>query len=429
MLYGVYYVAALLQNVLFFLLVRRTCGFEITKNKFLLGVFTLLAAVPQLVFLFPSKQIPSLLKILLLVIMMLMKAGCYAGIFRQKKLRMLYISILSFALNTNYTNVMHLFMQDQMKLNITACLTEAIFTAFLLLYIRRTKCDVIIMSGLMHIPPRLYITILVFLYFMIVFEFTIVIPQLNYIARFLILPVVLVISVIVGKIIKIAATEKTHQRMSEILSEQLENQVTYYQKINEFYNEFRSFRHDFRNHLICLRSLLAENEVQRAITYMDDIENMSYTKRKSYDTGNIIVNALLNDKSEKAAQQNTKILFSGFVPTTGITNADICTIFANALDNAIEACAKDSSGEPKNIEIHSDFQQGNFALKITNPIFEKVQIRRGNQVSTSKENKSMHGFGVANIVKTTKKYRGDTLLTADDKLFTLEINLWLNPEV
>ena len=429
MLYVVCYVSALLQNVVFIFLVRKACGFELTNNKLLFCLATVCSAVPQLVFLLPSKQIPPPVRILLLMLLMLLKAGCYAAVFKKLKLSMLYISILSFVLNTNYTTVMHLFTDDKMILNIVACIAETCVTAAILLYIGHENRNAAVMHSLELIPSRLYVMILIFLFFLAFFEHATVIPKLNSIARMLIVPVVLIISYIIAQILKISAVEKEHKRISDLLAVQLENQVKYYQKINDIYAEFRAFRHDFRNHLLCVRSLLAENEVQRACEYMDEIESMSHTQKKNYDTGNIIVDSLLNDKNEKAAQYHAQILFSGYAPTNGITSADLCTIFSNALDNAIEACAKDESDSEKKIEIHSDFQQGYFCLKITNPVFEKVEIRNSNQIQTSKKDKNMHGFGVANIVKTARKYNGDVELSSDGKLFTLEANLWLNLEI
>lgn len=429
MLYAVYYISALIQNVLFMLLAGKACQFQFTTSKILLVLSALCSAVPQLVFLLPSKQIPPVFRLVMILLLMLMKAGCYAVVFRKRNLSMLYISILSFVLNTNYTNLMHLFTDDQMPLNIAACITEAAVTALLLLYISRENRAETVTHSLALIPRRLYVMILLFLLFLAVFEFTTVIPEMNPISRMLIVPVVLIISYIIARIIKISAAEKEHKRISELLAVQLENQVEYYQKINDIYAEFRAFRHDYRNHLLCLRGLLAENEVQRACEYMDEIESMSYAKKKTFDTGNIIVDALLNDKNEKAAQHHTQITFTGYAPTSGITSAELCTIFANALDNAIEACAKDDSEKEKQIAVHSDFQQGCFWLKITNPVFEKVEIRNGNQVRTSKADKDMHGFGVANIVKTAKKYGGDVELSAEDGTFTLDVSLWLKSEL
>lgn len=429
MLYAMVYATSLLQNVLFIFLVRKVCAFELTKSRLLFGLAALLAAVPQFVFVFPSSSIPALIRILLVFLMMLMKAGCYAALFRQIKLKMLYISALSFILNTIYSNMMHLFLENQRKLSIAACLAESCMIVLVLLMIRRRKAAAIITSSLEQIPTKLYIMILFFLYFFGIFEFTTVIPKLNPIARYMIIPVTLMISFVLTRIMKISIDAREHERISEILSEQLENQIGYYQKINDIYSEFRAFRHDFRNHLICVRSLLEENEVAQATAYIDEIENMSHSRKKTYETGNIIIDSLLNDKNESAAQYHTQIIFSGFVPTSGITNADLCTIFANALDNAIEACAKDSADADKQINIRSDFRQGYFCLKITNPVFETVEIRNGNQIKTSKEETSLHGFGIANIVKTAKKYGGEVKLSADQTLFTLEADLWLTHEV
>ena len=88
----------------------------------------------------------------------------------------------------------------------------------------------------------------------------------------------------------------------------------------------------------------------------------------------IIVDALLNDKSEKAQKAHAKLEFKGFVPTMGITKADLCIIMANAIDNAIESCAKDYNETIKSININADFKQGYFFLKISNPMFETVKI-------------------------------------------------------
>lgn len=429
MQYVIFYAAALLQNTVFVLLVRKACGYSLTKHKLLLVLSLLCSALPQLVFLTPSGRIPPAVRLLIIFLMMLLKTGCYAVIFRKRDLSMLYISILSFVLNTNYTSVMHLFTDQKMPLNIAACIAEACVTALLLFYIGRKDRAAVIAHSLTLIPKKLYITALVFLFLFAAFVHATVIPKLNPIARIMILPVVLIISYIIARILSISAAEREHKRISELLTVQLENQVAYYQKINDIYTEFRAFRHDYRNHLLCLRGLLAENEVQRACEYMDQIESMSHSKRKTYDTGNIIVDSLLNDKNEKAAQYQTQIVFDGFVPTSGITSADLCTIFANAIDNAIEACIKDPDNTEKQICVHSDFQQGLCCLKITNPVFEKVEIRNGNQVTTSKQDRQMHGFGVANIVKTAKKYDGDAVLSAENGIFTLEVSFWMKPEI
>ena len=427
--YIIYYIFTLLLNISSVRLIHTALQYEITKKKIILCVAMMTCAASQLILVLPSFLFSPPVRIIILIALMLVKAGGYSVIFGKLHLSMLYISVLSFVTNSNYTNILLLITKNKLMLNILACAIETLFLFSLTLYIRHKKCAVTIASSLKVIPKSLYLIILAFLYIMSFFEYTSVIQEYNYIARIMILPVILTITYIITRIMKISIAEQENERISQLLSVQLENQIQYYQKINSIYAEFRGFRHDFQNHLICLRSLLAENEVQRALSYMEEIENMSYTQKKNYDTGNIIVDSLLSDKSEKASACQTKILFSGFSPTTGITSADLCTIFANALDNAIEACAKDTSTETKEIKVDSDFKQGCFFLKITNPIFEKVEIKNDNQVKTSKDNPNMHGFGVANIVKTVKKYDGTATLSSDDFTFTLEVMLWLKSDI
>ena len=126
--------------------------------------------------------------------------------------------------------------------------------------------------------------------------------------------------------------------------------------------------------------VLFDGDTDKALAYMSDIESISYTEKHRYETGNVIADALLNDKAERAEQYNVKINYSGFIPTMGITDVDICTLMSNSIDNAIEACAKDSSDNMKEVTVTSDFRQGCFFFTVRNPIFEKVRIEKNNKI-------------------------------------------------
>lgn len=99
---------------------------------------------------------------------------------------------------------------------------------------------------------------------------------------------------------------------------------------------------------------------------------------------------------------------------------------ANSIDNAIEACAKDNSNNEKVIDVESDFRQGYFFFKISNPIFEEVVFKDKNKLVTSKKDKNHHGIGVANIMRVVSKYNGNTEIRIEDQHFILDINLMLN---
>ena len=297
------------------------------------------------------------------------------------------------------------------------------------LYIRRPDNSIIFAESVTKIPVRVYIGILLFLSLMSLLIKAAVQNDINYVVKFIAIPVIVLVVYIVMSVMKISVSDKEHEQIADLLEKQLDSQAEYYRKINRIYSELRSFRHDFKNHLICLRSLLADEKTDEALDYMNGIEDMSYTEKRNYDTGNIIADALLNDKSEKAEKINAHLVFSGYIPTMGIASVDLCTLLSNAIDNAIDACEKDKTMRFKKIKINSDFKQGYFFFSVENPIFEQVHINKNNAIETTKENKNIHGFGLANIVKVAEKYHGETKLSATNDTFTLESQFLLDMDI
>ena len=57
-----------------------------------------------------------------------------------------------------------------------------------------------------------------------------------------------------------------------------------------------------------------------------------------------------------------------------------------------------------------------------------MEIKSNKTIATSKSDKDHHGFGVSNILRVVQKYDGEADLSADDKQFTLDLNLVLRSE-
>lgn len=357
------------------------------------------------------------------------RLAIYFIVFRKINLKLLYVFLFTMNIPQIYMNVYDVIFSNNLIANMLAILTDALLTSFIIIQIKRKRNAKFIHDLINSLPARLYILILVMLYIASIF----VMGELKETNRDLYFKIFLVPSMIglvlsTISIIKISISETEKRSAVELLSKQIEDQVEYYKKINKVYDEFRSFRHDFKNHIICLRALVAANEIDKAVAYMDDIEEMSSVKKKEYNTGNIIIDALLSDKSDKAIKADSKLEFNGYVPTIGITSADLCIVMANAIDNAIEACAKDESSDIKIIKVDSNFKQGYFFFKISNPIFEEVCIDSKNKLVTSKKDNERHGFGVANIIHTVEKYDGNAEISTDNNIFTLDIQMQLKEE-
>ena len=101
---------------------------------------------------------------------------------------------------------------------------------------------------------------------------------------------------------------------------------------------------------------------------------------------------------------------------------DMCSIFANALDNAIEAA---SSCEAPHISLNIKRTDKFFVIKITNSASKKIDAEKllSSSGYTSKKDKDHHGFGLMNVRRAVEVHNG--ILKADSQAdsFTLSIML------
>ena len=194
-----------------------------------------------------------------------------------------------------------------------------------------------------------------------------------------------------------------------------------YRQLSDSYLEIRRFRHDYKNMQIGLKKLLSDNRTKEALEMLDTI-NKQLDDGIRFHTGNSIVDALLNDKLKTAAKINTVITFEGNIPANAVENVDMCIIFGNALDNAIEACEK--IGLPSEIHITSKCGVGFVLIEISNPVSESVDIN-GFLPETTKANPDIHGFGLYSIQQVIKKYDGKIKCECDGSVFKLSVELFL----
>lgn len=220
-------------------------------------------------------------------------------------------------------------------------------------------------------------------------------------------------------------TKNYYKRQSSDLENQFKVQAEHYASLAKSNYELRQFRHDYNNMKIGISELIKEGRNTEALDMLNycDSQLLSATSICKFDTGNNVVDALLTDKQDKATIYNTQILFQGAI-SNKIKPTDSCVIFGNALDNAIEACAKIKSSESKAIRINCECNGGFMFLTITNPVYKDISIHN-NTILTSKEDKKSHGFGLLSIYQVTKKLEGKLSLSCINKEFTISIDLCL----
>ena len=193
-------------------------------------------------------------------------------------------------------------------------------------------------------------------------------------------------------------SKKYFQDTSDLLLKQIDTQLRHYKALDDMKKEFHSFRHDYINHMQCVSALIASNKNEEAVQYINKLSNSKTMTEKPYESGNNILDSILTEKAEFAKECDIEICLDGLF-THDFDPVDLCVIFSNALDNAIEACGK--IGGHKVIDIKLNVQQGYQFISISNPTNEE-----NDNLETTKDDKIHHGFGINNIRNAVNRHNG-----------------------
>jgi len=215
------------------------------------------------------------------------------------------------------------------------------------------------------------------------------------------------------------------KNLSDAMDKQISAQVSHYEAVVRMHEDLQRFRHDHNNLYLGLRSLLMQHDINGALNYLESDEMTLYNNLNTFDTGNVVLDALLTDKQYTADSINTTIVFDGELPENLLSTADICIIFGNALDNAIEACANQSALEGKLITVKASFSNNFLFIEIKNPVNKDIRIIN-NSITTTKEDKQSRGIGLRSIQTVAAKYSGKMTLSCCENLFCIEIDLDLH---
>lgn len=241
----------------------------------------------------------------------------------------------------------------------------------------------------------------------------------------LILIIFIVLLSIAAPILIIYSMTNNHfKSLNTNYEKQIKAQAEHYILLSQSNYELRRFRHDYNNIFIGLSRLISEGDTKAALHLLNrnslDLTNSTI----EFDTGNGIVDALLTDKQNHAKRINTTIEFEGTVPPDKIEPTDLCIIFGNTIDNALEACEKINSSKNKSIQINCQCNAGFMFLNISNPVSHEIPISN-NFITTTKDDKHSHGFGLFSVNKIIKKYNGNINIGCVNKEFTISIDLCL----
>ncbi len=207
--------------------------------------------------------------------------------------------------------------------------------------------------------------------------------------------------------------KKTYLKMVEYQTEQSEKHLN---EVRSIHTEMRGYKHDFHHHLQTLKGQLESGEIERAIAYIEELDNQLMNVDTLLKTGNVSLDAILSAKIAQAKAESIAVTVKANVPDTlTISDVELSIIIGNLLDNAIEAC-RAVNGE-RFIRIFISMKGNMLYFSMLNAAGEKKK-KTGSLFVTHKD--GVHGFGLRRAEAILEEHGGWVKYNSEDGAFTSE---------
>lgn len=212
------------------------------------------------------------------------------------------------------------------------------------------------------------------------------------------------------------------QARMDYLEKTVEQYLSMSKEMGSYYEELRYFKHDLKQRYLLEQTYLEQkNYGKLQESYQESLQILNQEKLLSR-TGNPYIDNIVNYKALLARKENVKMEAEMSVASdAAFSEADVCFLLGNLIDNAIEAAVK---SQDKSVRICVRMKDGNLFIDIENtkePLRNETAEKK--RTPTTKDNPREHGMGLAIIHNIVEKYHGELQIREEEQRFRVQI--WL----
>lgn len=205
---------------------------------------------------------------------------------------------------------------------------------------------------------------------------------------------------------KAAESFRDKERLQTLETEAKVN-YKYYEDLQANTDKMRKYRHDTNNIIQSIYSLLEnpdKTSSAEAMKLAKTLEAEINSINLNHYCSHAIVNAVLVDKEKIFTKADINYRFNVNVPQNiSISGFELCRIFSNMLDNALEACENSTQ---KAVSLDASIIDGYLYIKMRNPV-----------VTDKKVINPERGNGLEIMKQITDKYNSETIVTVENEIF------------
>ena len=190
-------------------------------------------------------------------------------------------------------------------------------------------------------------------------------------------------------------------------------------EMSSFEEKTRIEKHDIRHKLKIIEELTINDEKEEILKYLGTLDTSLNKASIKHYCNNPILDAILSSYFRKAEENDIKIKTDISLPgELGVSETELATVFANIIENAINACVK--LPEEKRYISFVAINRPSLMFELKNPYTGEVVFdKNGLPVSQNNE----HGFGAKSIAAFCKKYGAVYSCSANDGIFSIKIGV------
>ncbi len=211
----------------------------------------------------------------------------------------------------------------------------------------------------------------------------------------------------------------------EMLQNVIQTQYSNYQLSKESIDMVNQKYHDLKHQIALLKE---EANTRKAVSYLEKMESDIRQYEAQNKTGNEVLDTVLTGKAAYCQSEGIELKCVAEGKLLDIMDdMDICSLFGNMLDNAIEAVVNITEKEKRLIRLYVIKEKGFLRICTENYCESELKFKNGMPL-TNKKDKRIHGYGMKSISQTVGKYGGSAVASLDDKWFKLKILIPLPAE-
>ncbi len=216
--------------------------------------------------------------------------------------------------------------------------------------------------------------------------------------------IAVITDILLFRSIRIMQESERNKEKLKILKNKQQFEASYYENIQNSIVQTMKYKHDINNMLTAVNNMIHSNDektVAEGIKFFDEIKTKNELLNMPIYTSNTVVNAVVYDKVKRGEEIGIRFNMNLKIPDEiNIELTDICSIFSNLLDNALNS-AKNSRNKTIELSVWEDI--GYLFVKVKNIPDNLDNLSAKKQRNLIDE----HGYGLEILENTAKKYDGE----------------------